>query len=274
MTDLTLTTLIPLVLGLVATGAIAGILSGLLGVGGGIVVVPVLFWVFEFLGYPAELGMQVAVGTSLLTVAITALSAAKSHHTRGSVDLAILRRWWPFMALGALCGGAIAGLVKGPMLMLVFGTVALLVAWNMALPRTRILAPALPERRGAQPALAAAIGFVSSMMGIGSGTLGVPLMTAFSVPVHRAVGTAAALGLVVGSAGALAMLVTGFGVAGRPPLSVGYINLIAVALILPLSVGCAPYGTRLAHALDPVWIKRAFAVFLGATSLRMLASVF
>lgn len=274
MTDLTLTTLIPLVLGLVATGAIAGILSGLLGVGGGIVVVPVLFWVFKFLGYPAELGMQVAVGTSLLTVAITALSAAKSHHTRGSVDLAILRRWWPFMAVGALCGGAIAGLVKGPMLMLVFGTVALLVAWNMALPRTRILAPALPERRGAQPALAAAIGFVSSMMGIGSGTLGVPLMTAFSVPVHRAVGTAAALGLVVGSAGALAMLVTGFGVAGRPPLSVGYINLIAVALILPLSVGCAPYGTRLAHALDPVWIKRAFAVFLGATSLRMLASVF
>lgn len=274
MTDLTLTTLIPLVLGLLVTGAIAGILSGLLGVGGGIVVVPVLFWVFKFLGYPPELGMQVAVGTSLLTVAITALTAAKSHHTRGSVDLGIFRRWTPFMALGALCGGAVAGLVKGPFLMLVFGTVALLVAWNMALPRTRILAPALPERRGAQPAMAAGVGLVSSMMGLGSGTLGVPLMTAFSVPVHRAVGTAAALGLVVGSAGTLAMLVTGIGVAGRPPLSIGYINLIAVAFVLPLSVLCAPYGTTLAHALDPVWIKRAFAVFLGATALRMLTAAF
>lgn len=271
MIELSMIDLLPLLMALLVTGAVAGILSGLLGVGGGIVVVPVLFWIFSVLGYAEALGMQVAVGTSLVTVAVTALSAARAHHGRGSVDLGILWRWTPWMALGALFGGIIAGLVAGYLLMFVFGVIALLVAFNMALPRTRVLASGLPERAGVQPVMAAAIGTVSAMMGIGSGTLGVPLMTAFSVPVHRAVGTAAALGLVIGVPASLAMLVTGLGVEGRPPLSVGYVNLAAVAVILPLSVGFAPLGTRLAHALDPVWIKRAFAVFLVLTALRMLS---
>lgn len=258
--------------GVFGTGAIAGILSGLLGVGGGIVIVPVLFWVFAVLGIPSALGMQVAVATSLVTVAVTALSSARAHHRRGSVDMVLVRRWAPWMAAGALAGGTLAGVVSGRVLLLVFGTIALLVAWNMARPRTRILAPALPEAPGAQPAMAGTVGLVSSMMGIGSGTLGVPLMTAFSVPVHRAVGTAAALGLVIGLPAAAAMIVTGLGVPGRPPLSLGYANLPAVALILPLSVACAPLGARIAHALEPAWIKRAFAVFLCITAIRMLAA--
>lgn len=257
-------------LGVMVTGAIAGILSGLLGVGGGIVVVPVLFWVFAVLGVGAELGMQVAVATSLVTVAVTAVSAARAHHRRGSVDLALVRKWAPWMAAGALTGGVLAGLISGRVLLLVFGTIGLLVAWNMARAKTRILADALPASRGAQPLMAGSVGIVSAMMGIGSGTLGVPLMTAFSVPVHLAVGTAAALGLVIGIPAALALIVTGMGVDGRPPFSLGYANIAAVALILPLSVLCAPLGARMAHALEPKWIKRAFAVFLCITSLRML----
>ncbi|MFN7003255.1 MAG: sulfite exporter TauE/SafE family protein, partial [Roseinatronobacter sp.] len=253
MTDLSLMTLLPFMLGLVATGAVAGILSGLLGVGGGIVTVPVLFWVFKALGYPPGLGMQVAVGTSLLAVAATAYSSAKAHHSRGSVDLVILRRWSPWMILGAACGGAVAGLVTGTVLLLIFGCIALLVAWNMAQPVSRVLGPGLPEGRGVQPAIASGVAFISSMMGIGSGTLGVPVMTAFSVPVHRAVGTAAGLGLMVGAPGAVAMLIFGIGVADRPPLSVGFINLPAIVLILPLSILCAPMGARLAHAMSPVW---------------------
>lgn len=261
-----------LVAGIMATGAVAGILSGLLGVGGGIVVVPVLFWVFGALGYAPDLVMQVAVGTSLITVAVTAVSSARAHHKRGAVDMALVRRWAPWMALGALSGGTLAGLVSGRALLVVFGTIALFVAWNMARPKTRVLAPDLPARTGAQPAIAAGIGLVSAMMGVGSGTLGVPILTAFSVPVHRAVGTAAALGLVIGIPAGAAMVVTGLGVAGRPPFSLGYVNLGAVALILPVSVLLAPLGARLAHALDPVWIKRAFAVFLCLTAARMLST--
>ncbi len=270
--ELTFATLLPLLAGVMAAGAVGGLLAGLLGVGGGIVIVPVLFWVFGALGLPPGLGMQVAVATSLVTVAVTAFSSARAHHTRGAVDMAIFRRWAPFMAAGALAGGGLAGLVPGRVLLLVFGTIALLVAWNLARPQARILAPALPSASGAQPAMAGAVGLVSAMMGIGSGTLGVPLLTAFSVPVHRAVGTAAALGLGIGVPAAAAMVLTGLGVAGRPPGSLGYVNLIAVALILPLSVLCAPLGARLAHALEPVWIKRAFALFLCLTSLRMLWS--
>lgn len=274
MLDLNIADIIPLIVGIMATGAVAGVLSGLLGVGGGIVIVPVLFWVFKGLGLPAGLGMQVAVATSLVCVAVTAYSSARAHHARGSVDMAILRLWAPFMAGGALLGGALAGVVSGRFLLALFGTIALLVAWNFARPKTRILAPALPTRMGVQPAMAGGIGLVSAMMGIGSGTLGVPLMTAFSVPVHRAVGTAAALGLVIGVPASIAMIVAGMGVDGRPAVSLGYVNLVAVALILPLSVACAPLGARLAHALEPVWIKRAFAVFLLATSVRMLVSAF
>jgi uncharacterized protein len=270
MFDLSWSEIIPLVVGLMATGAVAGVLSGLLGVGGGIVIVPVLFWVFAGLGMPAALGMKIAVASSLLAVAITAYSSARAHHKRGAVDMAILRLWAPFMAAGALGGGALAGYVSGRALLAVFGIVALLVAWNMARPQTRILAPALPTARGAQPAMAASVGVVSAMMGVGSGTLGVPLMTAFSVPVRRAVGTAAALGLVIGLPAALAMIVAGLGVQGRPPASLGYVNLVAVALIVPLSVACAPLGAKLAHALEPIWIKRAFALFLCLTSARML----
>lgn len=272
--ELSIAEIVPLVLGIMATGAIAGILSGLLGVGGGIVIVPVLFWVFGWLGFPPGLGMQVAVATSLVTVAFTAVSSAKAHYARGSVALDIFKLWAPFMALGALAGGALAGIVSGRALLVIFGTIALLVAYNLANPRSRVLASELPTARGAQPAMAGGVGMISAMMGIGSGTLGVPLMTAFSVPVHRAVGTAAALGLVIGVPASLAMIVAGLGVEGRPPFSIGYVNLVAVGLILPLSVACAPLGAKIAHALEPVWIKRAFAVFLCLTSLRMLWSAF
>ena len=263
-----------LVTAIMLTGAFGGVLSGLLGVGGGIVIVPVLSWVLAFLKLPAGLSMKIAVATSLLTVAATAYSSAKAHLVRGAVDMGILKRWSPFMALGALAGGIVAGIVSGTVLLVIFGVMALLVAWSMAQTRTRLLAPALPDRRGAQPAMAGGIGFVSAMMGIGSGTLGVPVMSAFAVPVHRAVGTAAALGMMVGAPATLAMIVAGIGVPERPPFSLGYVNLIALGLVLPLSIACAPLGARLAHAMDPVWIKRAFALFLSLTSLRMFYAAF
>jgi uncharacterized protein len=272
MDQLDVWSMTPLIAGILATGAVAGLLSGLLGVGGGIVVVPVLFWVFGALGYDAGLTMQVAVATSLITVAVTAVSSARAHHSRGAVDMALVRVWAPWMALGALFGGTFAGVVSGRALLMVFGGIALFVAWNMALPKARVLAPNLPTRFGMQPLMAACVGTVSAMMGIGAGTLGVPLLCAFSVPVRRAVGTAAALGLVIGLPAAAAMILAGLGVEGRPPFSLGYANLVAVALILPLSVYMAPLGARLAHAVDPIWIKRAFAVFLFITAGRMIWS--
>ncbi|MEE4347436.1 MAG: sulfite exporter TauE/SafE family protein [Paracoccaceae bacterium] len=267
---LTYTEIALLVGGVMVAAAFAGILAGLLGVGGGIVIVPVLFWVFTFTQLDPDIAMPVAVATSLATIIATAISSARAHHKRGAVDMALVKRWGPWMAAGALLGGAVAGLVDAEALMLVFGLVGLAVSVNLARPKTLVLAPDLPQRRAAQPALAGTIGTVSAMMGIGGGTLGVPILTAFSVPVHRAVGTASAFGLIIAVPAVLALIVAGLGVEDRPPLSLGYVNLVATALILPISTTLAPRGAQLAHALDAKWVKRAFAVFLAITSLRML----
>ncbi|MCD1626031.1 sulfite exporter TauE/SafE family protein [Seohaeicola saemankumensis] len=250
--------------------AFAGILAGLLGVGGGIVIVPVLFWVFTFIQFDPALAMPLAVATSLATIIATALSSARAHHKRGAVDMLLVKRWGPWMAAGALLGGAVAGLVDGTALLLVFGIVGLAVSVNLARPKTLVLSDDLPRGKAAQPALAGLIGTVSAMMGIGGGTLGVPVLTACSVPVHRAVGTAAAFGLIIAVPAVIALIIAGLGVEGRPPLSLGYVNLVAAALILPISTTLAPRGAQLAHALDAKWVKRAFAVFLAITSLRML----
>lgn len=267
LTNLQITLLVG---GVVLAGGLGGLLAGLLGVGGGIVIVPVLFWVFTFTRFDPALAMHMAVATSLATIIATSISSARAHHKRGAVDMALVRRWGPWMAGGALAGGAFAGLVNAAALMLVFGIVGLAISANLAKPKSLVVAPDLPTGKAGQPALATGIGLVSAMMGIGGGTLGVPTLTAFSVPVHRAVGTAATFGLIIAIPAAIALVVAGLGVAGRPPLSVGYVNLVAAALILPASIFMAPRGAKLAHALDAKWVKRAFAVFLTITSVRML----
>lgn len=267
---LTYTEIALLVGGVMIAAAFAGVLAGLLGVGGGIVIVPVLFWVFTFTQLDPDVAMPVAVATSLATIIATAISSARAHHKRGAVDMALVKRWGPWMAAGALLGGAVAGLVDSEALMLVFGTVGLVVSVNLARPKTLVLSQDLPQGKAAQPALATTIGTVSAMMGVGGGTLGVPILTACSVPVHRAVGTASAFGLIIAVPAVIALILSGLGAEGRPPLSLGYVNLVAFALIVPISTAMAPRGAQLAHALDAKWVKRAFAVFLAITSVRML----
>jgi len=258
---------------LALTGAATGVIAGLLGVGGGIVIVPVLYLVLPVFGVDEALRMHLAVGTSLATIIPTALASARSHHHRGAVDGALLRVWGPAVFAGAVLGAALAGPVGGAVLTAVFATVALLVAAQMGFGN------AGPPGAGAAAnaavtgpvgaAIAALVGFVSTWMGIGGGTLSVPIFTALGVPIHRAVGTAAALGLVIGVPGAIGFAIAGWGVPGLPPASLGYVNLIALALIVPLSALCSPLGARLAHAISARLLRRAFAVFLAATAARM-----
>ncbi|MEL7461754.1 MAG: sulfite exporter TauE/SafE family protein [Pseudomonadota bacterium] len=270
MDALSSTDIVLLVLGVMLAAGLGGLLAGLLGVGGGIVIVPALFWVFMFTQFDPALSMHMAVATSLATIVATSLSSARAHHRRGAVDQVIVRNWAPWLGLGALGGGALAGGLNTGALMLVFGLVGIAVAINFLAPRALIIGSALPKGRGAQASLATSIGGISALMGIGGGTLGVPVLVAFSVPVHRAVGTASTFGVIIAVPAVVALVVSGLNVAGRPPLSVGYVNLIAAALILPISSAMAPLGARLAHAIDAKWVRRAFAVFLAATSLRML----
>lgn len=254
---------------LLAAGAVAGLTAGLLGVGGGIVLVPVLWNLFTGLGVDESVRMHLSVGTSLATIIATSISSVRAHYRRGAVDLALLRSWGPWILCGVLAGTVLAGRVRGPVLTLVFASVALVVAFYMgfARPGWRI-ADRLPEGRG-KALLATALGSLSAMMGIGGGTLGVPILSLCGYPMHRAVGTAAALGFLIGVPGAVGFAVAGWHAPNLPPYSVGYVSLLGFALIFPTSTLLAPYGARIAHGLNTRVLKRTFALFLGFTALRM-----
>lgn len=187
-----------------------------------------------------------------------------------AVDTRLLRSWAPAVFVGVLAGATVSGFMTGGALTAVFAVVALLVAANMSFrPEGTVLSERLP-RAGVQHVVAFFIGAVSAMMGIGGGTLSVPILGAFSYPIRRAVGTASAIGLIIAVPGAAGFVLTGLDVPARPPASLGYVNLLGLALIVPATVVTAPLGAKIAHAIDPSLLRKAFALFLLLTSLRML----
>ncbi|GAA4228466.1 sulfite exporter TauE/SafE family protein [Sagittula sp. NFXS13] len=266
--------LVPIIAGVIAAAILAGIMAGLLGVGGGIVLVPVLFWILTFIQFPAELSMHMAVATSLATIIFTSISSARAHHKRGAVDVDLMKRWGPGLMIGALAGGLGARFIDPAGLKILFGSIAILVAINMSTPKTLVIADQLPKSRAANGAMSLVIGLISALMGIGGGTLSVPTLSAFSFEIRRAVGTASAFGILIALPAMAGFIISGWGLPDRPPLSLGYVSLPAALLILPFTVGFAPLGAKLAHSLDGIWIKRAFAVFLAITAVRMLMAAF
>ncbi|TFL19802.1 sulfite exporter TauE/SafE family protein [Jannaschia formosa] len=264
--------LVPLLL---AVGAVAGVLAGLLGVGGGIVIVPILYWMVEIgmLPVPDEHGIHFAVATSLATIIPTSISSARAHHRKGSIDMDLFRAWAPLIAVGALLGGLLAIWVDSEGLTAVFGFVALAVVLNMLNPKPFTLAEHPPRSLAGRAAVAAPIGALSAMMGIGGGTLSVPTLTLMSFPVHRAVGTAALFGLVIAVPGVIGYAVAG-AVPGLLPGSLGYINLPAAVVISIATFLCAPLGVTIAHRLNPRGLRLAFAIFLGISALKMLWETF
>lgn len=269
----TLTSLLPLFAVLALTGIVAGVLAGLLGVGGGIIVVPVLYTLLGLLDIDEQVRMHVSVGTSLASIVVTSIVSARSHHRRGAVDVSLLKSWGPFIFSGSLLGTFLAGIVDGPVLSAIFAVIALLVAFYMAFaPEGFRIRDEIPKGAGGYFS-GLSIGGISAMMGIGGGTLGVPYFSAFGYPVHRAVGTSAAIGLIVAVPATIGFVISGWGIPALPQASVGHVNLLGLALIAPFTSLTAPLGVRLAHFLSPRALKLAFAGFLFVTSLRMFAGL-
>jgi uncharacterized membrane protein YfcA len=262
--------LVPLLL---LAGALAGLLAGLLGVGGGIVIVPALYHIFSYLEIDPSVRMHLAVGTSLATIIPTSIRSVRAHHARGSFDADLFRSWTPAMIVGVLIGTWLANLANFGVLTSIFATVALLVSLYMGLgsPAWK-LADQLPAPIWNQP-LAAVIGAISSMMGIGGGTLSVPVLNLFGVPIHRSVGTAAGFGIVIAIPGTIGFIVGGWNTPGLPDFSIGYVNWLAFILIVPATVLLVPTGAKLAHSLSQTGLRRAFAIFLGITSVRMFTDI-
>lgn len=263
----------PIFLALISTGVLAGILAGLLGVGGGIVIVPVLFFVFQGFGVSPESAMLVATATSLATIVPTSISSIRSHNNKGNVDFVLLKRWAIFIFVGVLAGSWLVTRVDGTWLTALFGVIATLSALNMLFRTGKsALFPALPGKAG-QTVMGTSIGFFSSMVGIGGGTISVPLLTLYNYPAHKAVGTAAAIGLIISLPGALTMLILGSTPADAPKGTFGLVNLVGFLCVVPLTVLFAPVGASLAARLDAVKLKKVFAIVLLITGLRMLAQI-
>lgn len=265
----TLTELWPLAAMMVATGIVGGILAGLLGVGGGIVIVPVMELALSILGVDPDIRMHVAVATSLATIVPTSISSARAHHRRGAVDFGLVKRWAGLVFVGAVLGTLIAANVKSNVLAAIFAVVALLVAIKMILPLENVsLASAVPTGPLAAP-LPLSIGTLSAMMGIGGGTLSVPVLTLLSHPIHRAVGTAALFGLVISIPAAISYMISGYGDPRLPVGSIGFVNVVGFALIAPATWLAAPLGARIAHGLSRRHLSLAFGVFLLIVAGRM-----
>lgn len=265
---------LPLLAIAIGAGIFGGILAGLLGVGGGIVIVPALYLALSSAGMEPAVTMQVAVGTSLATIVFTSLSSGYGHYRRGAIDMDLLRLWAPSLLVGVIAGALLGGYVSGYILIAVFAIVAALVAIDMIFRRTKEGPEPKSFSKGVWAGLGTVTGALSAMMGIGGGTIGVPLLNFLGYDIRRAVGTSAAIGFVIGLPGAIVYALAGLGVEGLPPFSVGYVNLIAAAVIIPLSTSFAHVGVRLAHSIPRRTLRLAFGVFLLLTSLRMFTDLY
>lgn len=266
-----LMTLLPLIALLLAIGAFAGVLAGLLGVGGGIVLVPAFFYAFSALGYDSSQLMQICLATSLATIIVTSLRSVQSHHRKGAVDWSILRGWGPGIVLGSILGVLVATQLRSDVLQALFGGLAICIGLWMILGRSEWqLGDRMPT--GAFRLIGSPlIGFLSVLMGIGGGSFGVPTMTLFGVPIHRAVATAAGFGVIIAVPAAIGFLFADIAVA--PPWTVGAVNFGAFAVIVSMTLITAPWGAALAHRMDPKPLKRVFGGFLILVALNMLRGV-
>lgn len=253
----------------VLTGAVAGVLAGLLGVGGGIVIVPALIFVFRAQGFDADVLVHMAVGTSLATIVLTSISSVRAHHRRGAVRWPVFWRLAPGIVVGSLLGAVIADWLPADTLRMVFAVFVLLVALQMGFGAKPAPHRDLPGKLGSGVA-GLVIGTVSAVVGIGGGSLTVPFLVWCNVAMRNAVAISAACGLPIAVAGSLGFLATGLNETGLPPWSTGYLYWPAGAGIAVASVLCAPLGAWLAHQVPAQGLKRFFALFLGVVGLRML----
>ena len=217
--------------------------------------------------------MVIATATSLATIVPTSISSIRSHNQKGNVDLNLLKRWAVFILLGVLLGSWLVTRVDGMLLTVLFGVIAILAALNMLFRTGKsALFQTLPGKTG-QGIMGTLVGFFSSMVGIGGGTISVPLLTLYNYPAHKAVGTAAAIGLLISLPGALTLLLLGTTPEDAPAGTFGFVNLFGFICIVPLTVLFAPVGASLAAKLDAGKLKKVFAVVLLITGLRMLVQV-
>ena len=267
--------LLILAVSLVGAGVVTGLLAGMFGVGGGAVIVPVLYQIFGFLNVPEDVRMHLCVGTSLAIIIPTSIQSFRAHRAKGKVLEDVLKVWAIPVVVSVLIGGVIAAFAPALVLKLVFVLVAGSNAIKLLAGRDDWrIAQQLPGKN-AMTAYGVLIGLASSLMGIGGGAISNMILSLYNVAIHNAVATSSGLGVLISVPGAAAYMVAGWSkMAALPPLSVGFVSLLGFALIAPTSTFVAPYGARIAHAMPKRKLEVAFGVFLVLVCSRFLYSLF
>ena len=270
-----------LVVALLAAGAITGLLAGVFGVGGGAVMVPILYELFRLLGVPDEVRMPLCVGTSLAIIIPTSIRSFNAHRAKGAVDMAILKVWAVPVVLGVIMGSYVARFAPADLFKAVFVLVAGVSAVRLLFGKDTWRFGLDMPGRPVMLIYGGLIGVLSALMGIGGGQLSNLFMTFYNRPIHQAVATSSGLGILISIPGALGYIYAGWPhmadfpdvIAFQPPLALGYISVLAFLLFIPTSTWMAPVGARLAHRLSKRRLEVAFGIFLLLVCARFAASL-
>jgi uncharacterized membrane protein YfcA len=273
MPDLPASELLWLALAIVAAGLLTGVLAGLFGVGGGAVIVPVLYEVFGLLLVPASVRMQLCIGTSLAIIVPTTMRSYLAHRAMGAVIPQVVRLWSPPAIAGVIVGSLIAAWAPGSLFKIAFVIFATFVSTKVLFGRNWSLGVNLPGRT-AQRGFGLLTGLVSALVGVSGGSISNAALMLYGKPIQQAVATSAGIGVPITIVGTLGYVLAGWRFMPMlPPLSLGFVSLIGFALMAPLSSMAAPYGARMAHRLSKRQLEIAFGVFLMLAALRFVASL-
>ncbi len=255
---------------LLAGGFITGILSGLLGVGGGGILVPILYALFSAIGVDEEVRMHLAVGTSLAIIIPTSFRSFRSHYKHGAVDMSVIRRLGPPVGAGVILGIIIASFVDGAFLKVVYVVAAGLLSTKLFAGGARWQLGSSMPGNPVNSAVGAFIGLVSTLIGIGGGVFISSYMTLYGRYIHQAVATSSGFGPVIAIPATIGYILAGWGTPDLPPGSLGYVSLLGVAIVTPASVLAAPLGVRIGHGISRRKLEIVFGVFLMSVALRFL----
>jgi uncharacterized protein len=254
---------------LIVAGAFTGVLAGVFGVGGGAVIVPVLYELFRMLGVPEDVRMPLCVGTSLAIIIPTSIRSYKAHQAHGAVDASILRTWALPTLIGVLVGSGLARFAPPAVFKIVFVVVAGANAVRLLANMKWRIADDMPKGALMQ-FYGLLIGVFSALMGIGGGQICSMFMMLYNRPILQAVSTSAGMGVLISIPGAIGYILAGWGKDALPPFSIGFVSLIGVVLFAPVSVWTAPLGVKLAHSMSKRTLEIAFGVFLLLVSSRFV----
>ncbi len=260
-------------LAIAASGVVSGLMAGVFGIGGGAVLVPVFYQVFGMLGVEEAVRMHLSVGSSLAIIIPTSLRSFTSHKARGAVDMDLLRSFYISIPVGVVLASLTAAYISSAGLRIIFAVINVLVAIRLLFNRDSWRIGSEVPGNPVRGAIGVVIGYFSTLMGIGGGIMNNTFMTLYGRPMHQAVATSSGVGVMIAIPGTLGYIWAGWGTAGLPPASTGFVNWIAVALVIPIALIVTPWGVRLAHVLSKRQLEIAFGLFCAFISARFVWSL-